>query len=335
MPPSNNSRSSPRKRGGGFTLEVQHLREGLGWGAPVKAFSWGVVVGRQQGVESLIWQEDEVGLARQEAAHAADGIFDAALLPGSIAVAEEGLKAEPVQQAMTGELGAVVEGQGSAQRRRQVGKHVDELIGDEIGGLTGWADPEQQARVPLVQAQHGLAVFCEQHQVGFPVTWGVPIGGLGRALGDGNAAFNQAYRTAAAAAAEASFAFAARQVVAPAIVLGAGDLGVDEAVDALVTDDLVTGVAGQTAGDLLGGPAFGQAVTHGAAQVGLPFEARAHPAPRPRLFLGICWFVADVVAAIALYLTSDRRWRAIQSCRNLPDRAPIGLKTGNFAAVLQ
>src|SRR4051812_12629281 len=39
------NQSSPRKRGGGFTLEVQHLSKGLSRGAEVKAFARGVVVG--------------------------------------------------------------------------------------------------------------------------------------------------------------------------------------------------------------------------------------------------------------------------------------------------
>ena len=314
---------------------MQHLGEGLGWGLPVKAFSWGVVVGCQKGVEALIWQEDEIGFAGQEAAHSADGIFDAALLPGGIAVAEVGLQPEPVQQAMAGELGSVIEGEGSPQRRRQIGQHIDELSGNKIGGLAGWANSKQQARVTLVHGEHRLSVFCEQHEVGFPVTWDGPIGGLGRALGDGNPAFDKAYGAAAAPATEAALALAARQVMPPAIVLGAGDLGVDEAIDTLVTDDVVTGVAGEAPGDLFGRPALGQALTHGAAQVGLPLQARARPAPRLRLLLGVGWFVADVAAAIAPYLTSDRRWRAIQSCRDLPDRGSLGLKPGNFAAVVQ
>jgi hypothetical protein len=39
--------------------------------------------------------------------------------------------------------------------------------------------------------------------------------------------------------------------------------------------------------------------------------------------------------AVAPHLARDRRWRAIQSCRDLPDRAAIGLKAGNLAAVFQ
>src|SRR4029078_11809567 len=114
-------RSWPRKRGGGFTFEVQHLGEGLGRGLPVKAFSRGVVVSGDQLLEADIWQRREIGLARNEAPHPPDRILDAALLPGRVRVAEEGIDRKTVQPPMAGELGAVVEGDGAAQACRQRG----------------------------------------------------------------------------------------------------------------------------------------------------------------------------------------------------------------------
>src|SRR4051794_6702442 len=99
--------SSPRTRGGGFTFEVQHFGEGLGRGLEVKAFPRGVVIGADQGLKTFVREGGEIGLARHEAAHSADGVFDAALLPRRIGVAEIGIDGEPVQCAMTGELGAV------------------------------------------------------------------------------------------------------------------------------------------------------------------------------------------------------------------------------------
>ena len=49
-----------------------------------------------------------------------------------------------------------------------------------------------------------------------------------------------------------AFAFGAREVVAPAVVFGASDLGVDEAIDGLVADAGVCPIAGEASGDLLG-----------------------------------------------------------------------------------
>ena len=121
----------------------------------------------------------------------------------------------------------------------------------------------------------------------------------------------------------------------PAIILGAGDLGVDEAIDAFVADREVSALAAQAPGDLLGGPTLGKAAQNDALQLGLAFEARAHPAPCPRLLMGIARLVSDLSAAIASYLPSNGRWRAIQSCRDLLDRAPFGLKAGNLAPIFQ
>jgi hypothetical protein len=67
------------------------LGKGLGWGPEVKAFARGVVVGGDEPAEVLIWEGCQIGLAGQEASHPADGVLDAALLPGGVRIAEVGL----------------------------------------------------------------------------------------------------------------------------------------------------------------------------------------------------------------------------------------------------
>ena len=236
---------------------------------------------------------------------------------------------------MACELGTVVEGDGLAQFYRQVGEEPHEMPRNAVGGLVGRPGRQQQAGLALVDGEHGLTVSGEQHEVGFPVARGLAIGGLAGPFGHAHTAVNEACRTAAPAAAKPSPALAAGQIAPPAVVLGAGDLGVDEAIDALVADHRSAGLARQPSGDLFGRPARGEAVQDEAAQIGLAFEARARPAPRPALVLGVTGFVADFAAAIAPYLARDARWRAIQSCRDLPDRAPVGLKSGNLASIVQ
>jgi hypothetical protein len=314
---------------------VQHLGEGLSWSSPVKAFSGCVVIGGNERLEARLRQGGEIGLSRNEASQAADGVLDAAFLPGRVRVAEEGLDREPVQPSMPGELGAVVEGDRAAQAGRQRGEDRAEVARDTGGLLVRWPHRDQQARLPLVHGEHGVAVASEQHEVGFPVARGLAVGSVGRAFGDWNPAVNEACGATAPAAAEPPPALAARQVVPPAIVLRAGDLGIDEAVDALVADDLAAGLAGQPSGHLLRRPALRQAVENSAPQGGLPFQARARPAPRSGLLLGVTRLVADLAAAITPYLTRDGRWRAIQSCRDLPERAAFALKAGNLASLVQ
>jgi hypothetical protein len=52
--------------------------------------------------------------------------------------------------------------------------------------------------------------------------------------------------------APAALVFGAGQVMAPSPVIGAFELGIDEAIDGLVADDLAPSLAGEAAGDLLG-----------------------------------------------------------------------------------
>src|SRR5262245_13378303 len=327
--------SSPRKRGGGFTFEVQHFGEGLCRGPEVKAFSRGVVVSADECIEAAVWECGEIGLARNEAAHATDGVLDATLLPGRIGVAEEGPNGEPMELLMTGELGAVVEGDGLAQRWRHAGEEPDEMACNALGSFVGRSGGEQKSGLALVNSQHGLAVFGEQHEVGFPVSGALAVGGSRGPFGHRNTAFDEACGTAPAPAAAATLALAAGQIATPVVVLGAGNLGVDEAVDTLVADHRAARFAGQPTGHLFGGPAASEPLEHGAAQGGVAFQARPRPAPRPRLLLSVTWFVTNIAATVAPYLARNGRWRAIQSCSDLPDRLSIGLKLGNLASVVQ
>src|SRR5436305_8910646 len=46
-----------------------------------------------------------------------DGVFDTALLPGRVGIAKEGFDGEAMKQPMTGELGAIVEGEDRKSTR--------------------------------------------------------------------------------------------------------------------------------------------------------------------------------------------------------------------------
>jgi len=151
--------SSLRKQGGGFTLEVQQLSKGLGGRAEVKAFARGVVVSGNETAKATGWEGCEVGLARQEAAHPADGILDAALLPGGVGIAEEGFDREAVQGQMAGELGTIVESNGLPQGFRQGGEQAHQVACDAARGLAGETDGQQQTRLALMHRQDRLAVF--------------------------------------------------------------------------------------------------------------------------------------------------------------------------------
>jgi len=157
-----------------------------------------------------------------------------------------------------------------------------------------------------MHGQDGLAVFCEHHQVGLPVTATDAAANLDRPFCHGNTAFNEACRASALPAPAAAFALAARQIVAPAIVLGAGDLGVDEAIDALVGDHLAPLLQGEPAGDLLGRPTACEPLNDGGSQALIAFQARALPPPGAGLLVGVAGSVPDLGAPIALQFPRNR-----------------------------
>jgi hypothetical protein len=314
---------------------VQHFFEDLCRGGKVKALPGSVVIGADQRVEALVGEGCEIGFARNKASHSPDGILDTSLLPRRIGIAEEGLEIELVEQTMACELGAIVEGDGQAQPRWQRVEQLEKMTRNAIRSLTGRPGCEEQPRMAFVDSEHGLTVSGEQHEIGFPMAGRGATGCFQRPFRYGNTAINEGCGAATLSTAEPALALAARQVAAPAVVFGARDLGVDEAVDALVADRRGATLTGQPAGDLFRRPACSEALENGAAQAGLPFQARARPAPRLRSLVSITWFVTNVATTVAPYLTRDRRWRAIQSCRDLPDRSPVGLKTGNLASVVQ
>jgi hypothetical protein len=285
---------------------VQQFGKGLRGGAEVKAFSRSVVVGGDEGAKAPVWQGRKIGLAWQEAAHTADGVLDAALLPGRIRVAEEGLDRQVVQNPMAGELGSIVEGDGLAQRLRQDTKQAEEMTSDAVRGLVGEPDCQQEAGLALVHGQDRLTVFCEHHQVGFPMTAGLAVGGLDRPICYGNTAFNEVRRASALPAATAAFALATRQIPAPAIILGAGKLGINEAIDALIGDHLPPMLDREPASDLLRRPTACQPLHDVGSQTCLTFQTGTLPAPRVGSLVSVAGSVPNLGTTVAIQLPRNR-----------------------------
>src|ERR1700732_3033152 len=109
----------------------------------------------------------------------------------------------------------------------------------------------------------------------------------------------------------------------------------DEAVDAFRRDHRAAMLSGQKATNLFWRPTATKAFQHLRAQPGVALQPRALPAPPPGLGLRIGRFVADLPPAVALQLSGYSRWRAFQSCRDLPDRAALSTKCGNRTPVFQ
>src|SRR5690606_37140287 len=88
-------------------------------------------------------------------------------------------------------------------------------------------------------------------------------------------------------------------------------------------------------GHLLGGMTRAEPAEHCVPQVVVAFQPPARPVPCLRLLLGIARPIADLRSAVPLQLARNRRWLAIQSCSDLPDRLPGFMKPGNRAALLE
>src|SRR3546814_8832065 len=101
--------------------------------------------------------------------------------------------------------------------------------------------------------------------------------------------------------------FGAREVEAPAPVVGAFELGIDEAVDALVADDLMARFAGEAARHLFGRPARREPVEHLPTQGIIAVQPGAGPAPGFGLRLRIGGLVTDLGARVAPQLARDGR----------------------------
>ena len=190
--------SFPRTREGGFTFEVQQVvPKNLGWGLIAEAFSRSIIICLDEACKVLLREGRQVGLARQGPAQAADGVLDAALLPGRMGLTEEGLEAESMEGVMPRKLRPVIEGDRLAPGGRQGRQQGLHGLGDGGGGFAGGPRGNQQAGVAFMQGQDGLAVDPEQHQIGLPVPGGAAIRDGVRPLGQRAAQGDEGCRAAA------------------------------------------------------------------------------------------------------------------------------------------
>ena len=211
---------------------------------------------------------------------------------------------------MPGELGAVVEGDTLAPLGREGGQDGSHCLGDGVSRLARGAPGDEQTGVAFVEGEDHLTVGRKEHQVGLPVAGTPAVGGVLGPLAQGPALGDEGGRAATPASPVAPFELGPGEVATPGVFLLTGQLGVDEAVNGLVGADLA-------AGHLLWGPGLSEAGQDLLAQGGIPFQTGTGPAAGPCLLLGIAGLVAPGAGGVAIQLSSNRRWRAIQTCRDL------------------
>lgn len=191
-------------------------------------------------------------------------------------VAEVGPDAESfVDLVVAGELGSVVDGEASPHPLWQGPEHIGETLGGGFGQTVWRADQGGHPRGPLVQHEGLLAILREQHEVGFPVAGLKAIGGGGGTFVDGYPMLDVQGGAAALARSPAALELGPGQITALGEVVGAPDLGVDEAIDGLVADHRLAQLSFQPAGDLNRRPAPRQSGQHLLAQGGATIQLRA------------------------------------------------------------
>lgn len=131
------------------------------------------------------------------------------------------------------------------------------------------------------------SVIGELHRIGFPMTGIGSVGELSWTLGDRHSVSDEHNRASAPAAAVATLGLGARQIASPGVVLGPGDLSVDEAIDALVADDALALLTSQMGGDRLRRQIALQKFQNLELELGLAQELAALPASGMGLLGGI------------------------------------------------
>ena len=223
---------------------------------------------------------------------------------------------------MVGELAAVVEGDGLAPLGREAQQETYHGISNRASRfLEQWVS-QDEAGVAFLEDQEGLTAVAEEYQIGLPVAWKGAVVRLWGTLGEGLAQVDIANGVTPATTA-IPFGLASCQQTESGGVLGAIALGMDEAVDGLVGYEGAASFQCQATGDLLGRPASTQSGEDGFSQSRVPVQPGAPPTTGPSLLVGIAWIISFGIGSVALQLSRNRRWRAIQTCRDLAERKSL------------
>ena len=236
------------------------FKDRLVWCLEAEAFSRGEIGGEDDVLDFLVGHLVNIDLTWQPAPQSTIGVFDSALLPGGVSIAEPGGHgAHAPQQGMPGEGRVIIESDGLAQRGFDAGEdrqHDRDGLG---GGLSGEPRGECHAGFALMENEHGPHALADD-EVALPMTgFGSGVDILGPFV-DGDAILDRISRRPRSAG---TTAFVAAREITPQLL---GFLGgaIDESVDRLAANASQTAFifSFQPARDLLGRPAFREAVAN-------------------------------------------------------------------------
>jgi len=183
--------------------------------------------------------------------------------------------------------------------------------------------------------QDSLTIFGKKHQVSFPVARLAPFVDVGRAPIDTHAPLDAIDHLATSASTPTALALAPGKVMAPAVVFGSANLGVDKPIDRFVADHLTSFFRVQSSGHLGGRPAIPEPFENFILELGLTQQSTPPPAAAFRLLFCVGRLITNLCATVALKFTRYSRWRAIHNCRDLADCFPGLLKSGKRTALFK
>ena len=105
-------------------------------------------------LDAIQGDEVEVGFAWEGASETSYGVFDAALLPRRVSVAEEGFDAELIVEC---ELGTVVDGEAFPEVLGDWIEELGEVLFGAGSGSIGWCRDEGVAGLSFVEDEECLA----------------------------------------------------------------------------------------------------------------------------------------------------------------------------------
>ena len=315
-----------RKPEGGFTFQVQRFfMKYLSRSSIVQALSRRIIAPLNQPRKPLRGHILQPGLPRQVPSQSSYGVLHSTLLPRRPHVAKEGLHPQLMQHIVPGELRAVVEGHRPTPPRRHFRQHLSQRLPNCLRHLGSHRRRQKQPRSPLLQHQQGLPAIPEQHQIRLPMPRLHPVHGAPRPLRQHTALRYETGRTSPSPASPPTLELRSRQVMPPSPLVRSPHLPVHEPVDALVREHLPTLLQLKPSTHLLRRHPSLQSSKHHLPQLSVTLQPGPPPSPRPRPLVRIHRLVSLSPRPVPTQLPSNRRWRAIHTCSDLPDRLPLSL----------
>src|SRR5271166_81411 len=301
-----------------------------------EAFSGCVVVALQAEGEAMGGHSIEVGVSGQEAAQTANRVFDAALLPWRVRVAEPGLDAKPpAQEIVLAELRSVIEGDGLAPARGQRFHQGAEIVGDRLRRPRLLPHQQGAPRSAFLHHQQELSRFAETHEVGFPIARARSGLHHRRTIMDGNPVQYGRRRPSAIGQTLSATVLLARQPAMQRFVEGP-TAPINVTVDRFVADAVAARRLGHAPGNLLRRPPRGETLQNFLTKFRLTFQlvgSTAGMTTQHQLLRALRIVAPSPLLGrltVALQLTADRRRTPPQNASDAAQRFTVCMQTVNL-----